>query len=771
MRILAVFILFIGIVLNTQVKACGWDPYEGYSYHLFDQRYIEAEGYGPFIKEEYYGSWASNHDKAILTKNIQLWQDLLSGWSAENIEKALMTEDNVVFENLWKGKKDGVGQNVYNYMSYARKCSDMHKSRKRYSWSYNDNDEKKVPDLTELLDEGYAKFTAETNLQLKLRYAYQMIRNYHYSQRYDEAVQFYNNKVKDRYTKNEMYYYITDQVAGCYYSLEDYDKAAYLFLNVFNHSYDRKVSAYTSYKFCTDRGGEGKAYFKTAEDTAAYITLKSIRDYTDQTYYLKEISEAAPKSEKMELLFVRTLYELEDDVFPQRIGLSKKHLLCNNAEDNCWDRVERMIQISEQEEKLCKIERADFWRLCTSYLYFLKGDIVKADIKLKAIQNYTKYAKLGEQLKLVYKVFSWNELGEAEQVSLASVLKHENLTEDNIGLIEEYAGHLLFHQGDLAQAFLMHNSLGDVKNMGSLKLLQELKGFIHKKDKTPLEIFLDEQSVVNKTGKQEAVDFIDYQIGMYYMNTGDTKRALSCFSNIKQFVSGEGVGYKVPAKVFSNNLKECFDCSDSLMEDQVYEAAVFSFIPREMTKKQLAVTILKLDSMSTSTDIKQWKRKLAYYLLGNYYFNVSNTGYYRGMLKDRSNCCNSWYFGWGNKVVDERNQNMESRTGYNLCNVSFSKKAYFGLADKAYGFYRHVIELSSDKELNARCLYMMAKCELNDMYNHEKGYNYWAYDGNMKNNAVKYKKSFEVLKNGYEDTEFFNRIINECSFFRYYCTQ
>ncbi len=64
----------------------------------------------------------------------------------------------------------------------------------------------------------------------------------------------------------------------------------------------------------------------------------------------------------------------------------------------------------------------------------------------------------------------------------------------------------------------------------------------------------------------------------------------------------------------------------------------------------------------------------------------------------------------------------------------------------------------------------MAKCELNEMYNSDKIYYRNMYDGAVNKKTLKYKKSFEKLKNSYNDTEFYKMIIRECSFFRYYCS-
>ncbi len=763
------FIIFFAIGSLSTIKACGWDPYYSYSYHLFNQHYIQQKGYEAFLKDELSVSWSYDHSKPVISKNVALWKELLPAWNSEDITKALTDDSTLIFEQLWSGKKGGDHKVVYDYMVYARACSDQHKSRKQRSWSYNDMVNVEVVDLSELIADGFEAFNVTNNMQLKLRYAYQIIRNYHYSKRYQEAVQFYNKFVKDQFSKTEIYYYVQDQVAGCYFSLEDYEKAAYLFLQVFNNSYDRKVSSYTSYKFCTDRGAEGKEYFSGSRDIATYLTLKSIRSYSDQVRYLQEMAEVAPHDEKLELLFVRELYNIEDNVLPRRIGLKDDKLLCSNPENYHWDDIKALEQISSQQELICKAERKDFWLLCSSYLKFLKGDVEPARIKLKELPLYTTYANMVEELKVIYEVFSWSSIGSSQELFLTEVITSDSLNGDIHRLIKEYVGHLLFSQGKLAQSFLIHHSVLEIENMGSVTLLQDLKTFLEQPEKSSFEKYLVEQNVQDQTALMNPVEFIDYHLGMYYLNQGDPNVALTYFTDSRDYSTTNGIGMTVSAKVFSNNITEGFDCSDDLMEDSVYLASVFSFIKPELTKKELAVTLNKLDSLRN--DEKSWKRKLANYLLGNYYFNVSNTGYYRGVLQDKSNCCNSYYFGWTDENIIKRDKQLEDRSGYNLCNVSSSKKTYYPLADKAYEYYRNTIELSIDKELNARCLYMMAKCELNHLYNYNSNLAYWYYDGGLKDDILDYKKSFKELKEQYQDTRFFDRIIKECSFFRYYCSQ
>ena len=94
-------------------------------------------------------------------------------------------------------------------------------------------------------------------------------------------------------------------------------------------------------------------------------------------------------------------------------------------------------------------------------------------------------------------------------------------------------------------------------------------------------------------------------------------------------------------------------------------------------------------------------------------------------------------------------------------------KYYFKSAVTAYNYYNEAIKISNNRELNARCLYLMAKCEQNTMFNNET--NYYG-DGSMTDVTSKYKSSFKRLKSEYSDTEFNKMILKECSFYRYYCS-
>jgi hypothetical protein len=115
-------------------------------------------------------------------------------------------------------------------MVFARKCSTFFEYRNRDSWDYQDILDQGIPDVSPLLQEGLAYFEKEKDKTIQLRYAYQLIRILHYSRQYQGAVDFFEDHVAAKFEKNELYYYAWDQVGGCYYSLENYDYAAYIYI-------------------------------------------------------------------------------------------------------------------------------------------------------------------------------------------------------------------------------------------------------------------------------------------------------------------------------------------------------------------------------------------------------------------------------------------------------------------------------------------------------------------------------------------------------------
>lgn len=763
------------LFFSLQSLPCGSDWSEEYFfYNLFNQEHISETSYHPFLRYSsgfYSSSKSLDQDK----ENFRLWQKVLKKWSVEEIQTGLETNSDEEFEKLWSGKSKG--EEAKAYMVFARKCSKAFAYRGMNSWSYNQLREKQKPNLDLLIEEGMLAFESEKNKQIHQRYAYQLIRLWHYSERYKTAINFYNGQNLTDLEKTEIYYYTLDQLAGCYYSSGNYEKAAYLFMTVFSNSYDRKESAYLSYSFCNHHSALGKPHLQNLDDTLSFITLKSIREFSNPFVGMKQIIKAAPNDSRLELLFMRSINEMEREVWPIRFGMEGKDLPnlveANYALDNLLELCGEMVQNR-------KVKNKDFWALSYSYLTFIKGDTPKAMKYLKKAKD-KKYKVQKSTLQQLYTVFSWNEMNTDNERIFANYLgeigdlkKSGNSTvRTTHSVLLDRIAHLYYKDEKLAQAFLIHNDLHTMIDLASLELIDDLIHFLGKTNKSAYETIL-----AQRAANDQGLDYMYYLKGMYYLQHAQPKLAndfLKASSYYKKTSKQKRkIESIVSAKIFSNNTKECFNCNERyLMQDKVYSNTAFTFIKDKFSKGELSVYLLKLESLSKDSDKEV--RSQANYLLGNYYFNISNTGYYRGILSGHTNTGWKTYFkndnykGHNPTAVDL----IKSKKGYNFNEVTYYYKLHFGLADVALGYYQKSIDESYNEELKARSLYMMSKCELNQFYNSREShrYGYTDYIGYVGRRMGPSQESFKTLKEDYNHTSFYRQIIRECSYFRNYCRQ
>ena len=726
-------------------KPCGFDPYDySYFYVIFNQSLVSAKEYHAFLRSDdtYYTYTDETHG------NISLWQEILPNWTKQELSNALYEFDSSSFERFWKQKKDSSLAAAYHYLKYAHSLN-FNSWRAYPTWSYHEilNQEEEVKLCN--LETGSALFYQEQNLQLKQRYAHQIIRQFHYSDAFDEAINFFENQIKDKYPKNEIYYYTLDQVAGCYYSKEDYEKAAYYFTKVFSNSTDRKTSAFRSFYFCTKKGGTGQAFIKNKEDSISFVMLKNLNSFSDDIAALEELYKIEPNDPRLEVFVARALNELERDIWPTNLGFKEQTLPYLDYQTQ--SQITRLIQIVTKILNSQKIANRDFWTLCKSYCLFLNNNTDQAKDLLPKVRS----ANMSDEKKTLaelYEVFSWQEIGKQQEEFLAS--------NHTTGVALYQVSHLYYKNGQLAKSFLCNSSLGSAERSSSKELIDDLYLFIYKPNKNKFE-----QELMKSVNDHDPKKHISFIKGMWFMKNAMIDSAYAFLEDADYITNFRGRD-NIKAKVFSNNTKECFTCNeDSIMVDLVYLSSCFDFIKSEFTMQELASYLLKLDSLCN--DPAQWKQKLAHYLIGNYYFNVSGSGYYRGTITGQYRCSDRDFFGskWG----PYEDKLIKKREGFCMEHINWNYRKNFDLAKLAHKHYKKVLELSDDRELYARCLYMMAKCELNDLYNSvERGRDYSS--GEFHSGIQIYKQSFEQLKQDYSDTKFYDEIIKECSFFRYYCS-
>lgn len=756
-----VVLLFLAQGLSFSSFACaGWDDYwDDWSfYNLLDQTNISKQEYYPFLKTE--SSFFYNVADQTPAGNLRLWKELLPDWSVADIEKAVYDFSSF----SWANRISNIEKRAHKYLEFAQECTEAFSYRENLNtWNYSQLVSQQSIDTESLLTKANALLIEETNEQLKARYYYQLIRILHYSQRWSDAIKVFENQIEGRISKNEIYYYLLDQVAGCYYSTGNYDKAAYFFSKVFNQSIDRKQSAFVSYNFCARKGFEGREYFRGAEDEKDLLLIKSLYQFTDRISNINEFIALDANDGRVELLFMRLVSNVERVAWPRNIGVSNKTL--PNIERGATS-IEDLIAIADKQVRNQMVTNKDFWVLVTSYLHFVNDDLAQAKNLLEKVEAFDEQKQI---LSYVFQVFGWESMTRSNEIAFYSILKNnhkgKSILEPNEAwkrMLMDRVAHVYYADNQLAKAFLMHNKLEVTSHLTSGQLLSSLERFYNKEDKNNFEQAL----IANRFhDSDEFIDYVYNQKGIYYLYRQNPDSALICFNKMSSDIQGA----IIPAQIFSNNTKEGFTFpDDKIMEDEVYKASVFSFIKSDMTLKDVATNLIQLEQLRH--DNLQWKRKLANYLLGNFYFNISNTGYYRGKLYDRSNVGHYSYVGYyfeGMNTPKNDDDIINKQVGYNLSDIVYHGRKHRGMSDVARRYYEAVIAESIDNELNARCLYLMAKCDLNDFYN-KGSENTYSVDAGYSHLILPESESFKQLKEKYSDTRFHEMIIRECSYFRHY---
>ena len=142
-----------------------------------------------------------------------------------------------------------------------------------------------------------------------------------------------------------------------------------------------------------------------------------------------------------------------------------------------------------------------------------------------------------------------------------------------------------------------------------------------------------------------------------------------------------------------------------------------------------------------------------YYKIGLALYNISYFGY-AWRLSDYFRSGSSWNYLKTGKDVFQSEMILNGNKETINCTLPLY---YF---DKAY-------RLSRSPELTARAAFMAAKCQQN-LYLTENGSKYSTYSNEIPEVPDEYRAYFKILLDHYQDTQFFEEVIEECLYFEQY---
>ena len=695
-------LLLVAVMLTAlwgKSFACGWDEGDWYYYNLFNQEIMSDERYRPFLL--IYGSRYYTND-TLRNGNIEEWRQYL-GLSYDETKYLVFNASRSDLQNLSKGKR-AVDENLsfasadfmknqkqaLLYLAYAKylepymriipgEDTDFYWDLPEYEHNAGDLDYEKVKTVLT------KSWNAESDNELKLRYGYQLVRLAHYTRRYQEAVQLFEQYVEPLKMRTEMYYYALAQKAGALRGLGETQRANRDFIRVFANSYDLKTMAYTSLTMGWDNEINSADFVAGAADNNERNDIFFMMGYSDFNNPVNEIEKIVvtdPNAIQAKVLMVRAINMLERRMLLSYVPWGEgddrsryPYLGQDDTEGRAF--FNQALRVSDMQRD--KASDKNFWNLASSYLHFLNkdfelannclGNVKSTDADYMAmVKNLTAYIDICRQPKIdanteryLYDNYA-NMIKGEESYSL-------NMADNSfIGMVLSNRYGL---QGEKAKSFLMLRHVKAIEDNPDESLLDDIQSFLNKKKKTQLEEYI---AATSTTEMANTNNYLAYVKGVLRLTEGDFKTAKGLFEKQTRL--------KMSRRLFGHNIVVYYsgDEKDIMRDDYI---ADFSFIHDNMTEVEVADALMQLDKIGKKE--KGDESAKANYLIANFFYNVSRTGYYRQYLRfDNNNGFSYWKYG------------PDANVYKNTLDLS---SAYLEKAKKS----------AEDRELKAHIVYAQAK--------------------------------------------------------------
>lgn len=743
-------LLFVAVMLTAlwgKSFACGWDEGDWYYYNLFNQEIMSDERYRPFLLV--YGSRYYTND-TLRNGNIEEWSQYL-GLNYEDTQYLVFKASREDLQNLSKGKaaKDSnlsfanagfmkSHKQALLYLAYAKylepymriipgEDADYYWDLPEYEHNAGDLDYDKVKTVLA------KSWNAESDNELKLRYGYQLVRLAHYTRRYQEAVQLFDQYVEPLKMRTEMYYYALSQKAGALRGMGETVKANRAFIRVFANSYDLKTMAYTSLTMGMENDINFADFVAGAADNNERNNIFFMMGYSDFNNPVNEIEKIVvtdPDAIQAKVLMVRAVNMLERRMLssePNWEGESKvsryPYLSPTDTEGKAF--FNQAMRVSDTQRD--KASDKNFWNLASSYLHFLNKDFDLASRCLGNVKSTdTDYMDMVNHLTAYIDICRQPKIdADAERYlfnNYADLIKGDANYNYNYAY-NTFVGMVLANryalQGEKAKSYLTLHHIVQVTDEPTEALVNDIQTFLNKKKKTPLEEYLAENSTVDIANPN---NYLSYVKGVLRLTDGDFKTAKSLFEKHTRL--------QVSRLIFGHNIEVYYSGDEEYIMRADY-IDYFPFIHDNMSELDVTNALIQLQKLG---DKKGDEAAMANYLIANFFYNASRTGYFRHYLRfDNDNAFSYWKFG-------------PDATAYK--NTLELSNAYLEKARKT----------ATDRELLAHIIFAQAK---NAQQLMEQNTSYWAY------HMVVADKQFNEFDQ-YAGTAYHGAVSSNCVYYRDY---
>lgn len=580
-----------------------------------------------------------------------------------------------------------------------------------------------------LIERGLKSFVELESHYVRLRYAFQLVRLAHYEKDYPRVLELYDYLMpKIDADPSILYHWIEGHRAAALRNTGEGVEANYLYSRIFAECPSKRESAFQSFLITNEE--DWHALLIRCNNDKERANLHVLRAQSDKARLIaemKDIYRLDPGNKALEILLVREIQRLEIDLLGREFN---PHLATNRRAYGLPrpEGREKLIALQEFVTKVNKegqSSRPLLWELAEGYLYLLGGDYFYAQRSFNELLGSNPEDSLEQQVNVfdqVLDVLLLEELTDSSEQAYFRLLQDDEFRAeypDFRRLVNDKFRQVYRVTGQRAKAFLMRYELGDLRYNLDIDLINELREVaLDTNDNTFLR-----QLIMARSDGNAGFDLIDMQ-ATYHLQRGRLRLANEIYQEIPT-ENWNDYGNFTPFEAFLNDR----------VNVSVMDAS------RKYNKGELMARMLELEELAeTAQDPDEAARRL--FTLGLVYYNIS-------------------YFSYGWKVADY------FRSGINGARAARQPRADFVFSspespvgnyenmsmDRALSYFERARLRAYDAEIAARATFWAAKCERNTHYVRAEprtfGY-------------------FGILRDYYDETDFYQRAIDECRTFSWF---
>ncbi|WP_353185690.1 hypothetical protein [Parapedobacter lycopersici] len=621
---------------------------------------------------------------------------------------------------------------------------------------------------------------------LRLRYAYQAARMYHYAGAYERCVEIYDQYIATAPGNSAVKGWALSLKAGAVRRLGNPATAAYLFSRVFTLSPERRVQAYKNFHYIDVTSDEVLAQAESDDERAAIAAIEAFTNADFDVHALASVYSLAPRSPLVGVLLTREINKLETQLTETSAYYNGGWWSGYREPDSVITRArQHAVRVAEFAQQLA-VEKQytdpDLGTIAAAYINWLLGETEKATATLATVKLNRLSERLADQYRIIellvqvrtlevsnaldeqamLPALQWLE--QKRQRELAGAREQYGTSYDWLGASElrfnrtatnlyqsVLAPHFMRQRDTAMAALFMWNSdfplatdhTADTADLYNHMSWSAQSFWQEQLQPAALEQLakwgregLEQPWAALFEGRLGGLDSDDYWdlLGTAYLRMHDYPAASRAFDHLSSDFEQEP-----PVNWYSAE-------EDTLWPDP------FVTTIKDYPKKFGNTSLSKADFAKAMAGL-QLRIEQDPVNAAGYYYQLANGVYQTGAFG------NSWQlisYTW--------------TSADNYVKGDYYYAGDFHEARQAAVWYAKARELSDDREFQAKCTFMLAKCEqklyqfdsISDYY--ENGYVFSQHQPDPYWLFSQRNRYFGELRDKYQDTEFARAAIAECTY-------